>query len=61
MYVAAAERANFLIKNYPQSSSAQGALALLYRSNKAMGLEQAAAEALTVYRATYHKNVPVAV
>ena len=54
MYVATAERANYLIKNYPQASSAKAAFALLYRANVAMGLKQAAAEVSSVYEATYH-------
>lgn len=54
MYVAASERANYLIKNYPQSSSAKPALALVYYANKSLGLTKAAEDALTVYQATYH-------
>jgi outer membrane protein assembly factor BamD len=54
MYVAAAERANFLVKNYPQASCTQQGLALLYYSNKALGLNKAAQDTLTVYRSTYH-------
>ena len=55
MYVAAAERASYLIRTYPQAPSSQTALALLYRANKALGLNQAAEDALTVYQATYGK------
>lgn len=54
MYVAAAERSSYLIKNYPQAPSAKLALALLYKSNKAMGLHKAAEDNLAVYKATYH-------
>lgn len=54
MYVATAERAAYLIKNYPQAASAKPALALLYRTNLAMGLNKAAADNLAVYQATYH-------
>ena len=54
MYVAANERANYLIKTYPQAPSAQGALAVSYYSNLALGLTAAANEALMVYQATYH-------
>ena len=53
MYVAAAERASSLIKDYPQAPYVQQALAVLYRSNKALGLTDAAAETLAVYQATY--------
>lgn len=56
MYVASAERAAYLIKTYPQAASAQSALSLLYYANKALGLNQAASDALTVYRATYHSE-----
>ncbi len=59
MYVASAERASYLIKTYPQASSAEEAMALLYRANKAMGLEQAANEVLTVYRNTYHHEMVI--
>ncbi|KTC86473.1 outer membrane protein assembly factor BamD [Legionella brunensis] len=58
MYVAAAERASFLVKNYPQAPSAQQALAIMYHANKAMGLNKAADDALAVYQATYHKQPP---
>lgn len=57
MYVAAAERAGYLVKNYPQAPSAKPALVLLYRANTAMGLKQAAADAATVYEATYHSKL----
>lgn len=56
MYVAAAERASYLVKNYPQAPSAQEALAIIYYANKALGLNKAAEDALTVYQATYHKQ-----
>lgn len=54
MYVAAIERASFLVKNYPQAPSTQQALAIMYHGNRALGFEKAAQEALAVYRATYH-------
>ncbi len=56
MYVAAAERAGYLIKTYPQAISAQSALAILYHANQALGLKKAAADAQVVYRATYHAD-----
>lgn len=59
MYVAAAERASFLIKNYPQAPSTQEALTLLYNANRALGLHKAAEDASTVYQATYHSKPPV--
>ncbi len=55
MYVAAIERANQLIKTYPQAPSAKEALVIMYRANRALGLEQAAKEAQMVYAATYHQ------
>ncbi len=54
MYVAALERAGYLVKTYPQAPSAQSALSLMYEANRAMGLNSAAEDALKVYRATYH-------
>lgn len=54
-YVAATERAKFLIKNYPQAPSAQQALDIVYQSSLALGLESSAQDALKVYQATYHK------
>ncbi len=56
MYVAAAERANYLITTYPQAPSAKPALAIVYRANLMMGLRKAAEDALTVYEATYHTH-----
>lgn len=53
MYVAATERASYLVKNYPQAPSVQQALAVMYYANSALGLKQAANEALMVYKATY--------
>ena len=55
IYVAATERAKYLIKNYPQAPSAQKALAIVYHSSIAMGLQSSAQDALKVYQATYHK------
>ena len=56
MYVAAAERASYLIKTYPQAPSAQQALSVLYHANMALGLKKAADDAMAIYQATYHKN-----
>ena len=57
MYVAAAERASYLIKNYQQAPSARPALVILYKANMAMGLTKAAEDAAAVYQATYHKKM----
>jgi outer membrane protein assembly factor BamD len=56
MYVAAAERASYLLKTYPQAPSAKAALSVLYHANKALGLNKAAEDALVIYQATYHTN-----
>lgn len=56
MYVAAIERAGYLVKNYPQAPTVQNALVVMYNANKALGLDKAAADALAVYEATYHTN-----
>lgn len=58
MYVATIERAGYLIKNYPQAPSAKEALMILYRANKALGLNDAAEDAMKVYQATYNKIPP---
>lgn len=56
MYVAAIERANYLIRTYPQAPSTQKALEVAYYANKNLGLKQAAEDTLKVYRDTYQKN-----
>jgi outer membrane protein assembly factor BamD len=58
MYVAAIERAGYLVKNYPQAPSAQKALVIMYDANMKLGLNKAAADAMAVYQATYHNNMP---
>lgn len=55
-YVAAAGRASYLLKNYPQAPSVREALILLYHSNKELKLKSAANDALRVYQANYHAN-----
>lgn len=59
MYVAAAERASYLVKNYQQAPSSKEALVLLYNSNLKLGLKRAAEDAALVYQNTYHSNPPV--
>jgi outer membrane protein assembly factor BamD len=54
MYVAAIDRANYVVKTYPQAKSTQKALAIMYEANKALGLNKAAEDALNVYQSTYH-------
>ncbi len=58
MYVAASERASYLIKTYPQSSSVKQALKIVYHASIALKLNDAALDAKTVYEATYHKRMP---
>jgi outer membrane protein assembly factor BamD len=57
-YVAAIERAGYLVKTYQQAPSSQGALEVIYYANLKLGLNKAAQDALTVYQATYHKSPP---
>ncbi|WP_367607184.1 outer membrane protein assembly factor BamD [Legionella sp. W05-934-2] len=59
LYVAAVERANYLIENYPQAPSAEQALTIAYRANIKLGLQAAAADVAKVYEATYHKSMKV--
>jgi outer membrane protein assembly factor BamD len=56
MYVAAEERASYLIKTYPDAPSTKTALAIIYHADLQIGLTQAAQDALSVYRATYHED-----
>lgn len=57
MYVAASERASYLVKVYPEAPSAREGLVVLYRASLALGLKDAAANAAAVYEATYHRKV----
>lgn len=57
-YVAAVERANYLIKTYPESPAVKEALVVLYYANRALRLDKAAAEAATVYQASYGLPLP---
>ncbi|WP_454781021.1 outer membrane protein assembly factor BamD [Legionella sp. WA2022007384] len=54
MYVAAINRASYVVKNYPQAPSVKQALVVMHDANMALGFHQAAEEALAVYKATYH-------
>lgn len=56
MYVAAVGRADFLVKNYPQAPSAREALLIMRDANLALGLNQAADEAVAAYESTYHQK-----
>lgn len=57
MYVAAKERAAYLVKNYPQAPQAKPALQIIYRSSIALGLTKEAENAANVYQATFHKKI----
>lgn len=57
-YVAAAERASYLLQTYPQASSTREALSVLYHANIALGLTDAAHDALKVYQDTYGGKMP---
>ncbi len=64
MYVAALERANYLIRTYPQADGAKKALEIAYHSNINLGLKNAADDILAVYQANYHstpKNITVSI
>lgn len=54
MYVAAINRASYVVKNYPQAPSAKQALVIMYEANRALSFNKAAEEAMAVYKATYH-------
>ncbi|PWY55594.1 outer membrane protein assembly factor BamD [Legionella qingyii] len=56
MYVAAINRASYVVKNYPQAPSVKQALVVMHDANMALGFNKAAEEALTVYKATYHTD-----
>ncbi len=58
MYVAASERASYLIKTYPQAPSVKQALKIIYHASMALELKDAALDAQKVYEATYHKRMP---
>jgi outer membrane protein assembly factor BamD len=57
-YVAAANRAGFIIQNYPQAPVAEKALRLLHQSNQALGLHKEAADAARVLRVNYPQADP---
>jgi len=56
MYVAASNRAAYIVENYAQSPQAEGALVILVKANRALGLNQAADDALKVLNDTYPKK-----
>lgn len=52
-YVAAANRASFLLENYSQAQQSEAALVVLVKSKRKLGLQKSADEALAVLAATY--------
>ena len=58
MYVAAVERANYLVETYPQAPSVKLALILAFKANKELGLLDAAHERAKVYSATFKQPIP---
>ncbi len=56
MYVAAEERASYYLKTYPQAPHAKEALSVVYYSDLALHLDDAANDALTVYQDNYHSR-----
>ena len=55
-YVAAANRANDVVKNYPKSGSVEEALTILIRSSRLLHLQQQANDALKVLKANFPQS-----
>lgn len=53
VWVAAGNRAEYVVRNFPSSPSAGPALVVMVRAYRAMGLEDLAADSLRVLRANY--------
>lgn len=53
MYVAASNRAGYIVENYPQAPQSEKALVILVEADRALGLTQAADDALNVLQASY--------
>jgi outer membrane protein assembly factor BamD len=53
VYLAAANRASYLIKNFKQAPQAEEALVLLVKANQKLGLKKAARDALMVLKENY--------
>lgn len=58
MYVAAANRASYLVQTYSQAPSAREALLIMYRSYSILNLQQKANDAKNVFQKTYHQTMP---
>lgn len=57
MYVAAADRASYVVKNYTQAPQKKPAMKILYKSDRELGLMAAAADVAKVYQSTYHESI----
>lgn len=55
-YVAAANRATYLIEHYPQAPQAEQALVLLVKANRELGLRKPAEDALATLRLNYPRS-----
>lgn len=53
MYAAAANRSSYIVENYPQAPQTKKALVILIKADRAMGLHQAADDALQVLQTSY--------
>lgn len=53
MYVAAANRASYLVETYPQAPQTEKALVILVKADRALSLNQAADDAMKVFAASY--------
>jgi len=56
MYVAAANRASYLLQTYPQAPQTEKALVIVIKADRALGLEQAANDSLQVLEDTYPRS-----
>ena len=52
-YVAASNRASYLVENYPQAPEAEAALVMLVDANRKLGMMRAADDALRVLHLNY--------
>ncbi len=53
MYVAAANRASYVVQMYPQAPQSEKALVILVKANRALHLQKAADDALNVLKTSY--------
>jgi len=55
-YVAAANRARYVVENYPRTPATPDALAMLARAYRAMDMDDLAADALRVLKLNYPEH-----